>query len=559
MDTREFDYVIVGAGSAGCVLAGRLSEDPNVTVCLLEAGPKDTSVLIHAPMGLAAGIPLGKNIYKFETVPQPGLNGRKGFQPRGKTLGGSSSVNAMVYCRGHRWDYDHWASLGNPGWDYASVLPYFKRAENSECIGGNEYRGVGGPLNVAYLRSPSPLNDAFLAACEQTGVPRNPDYNGAEQEGCWPSQVTQKNGERCSAAKAYVTPNLGRPNLTVITDAMVSRIGFEGKRAVSVQFLQGKGNQAVAAAVRVRREVLLSSGAYGSPQVLMLSGVGPAAELRKHGIPVVHDLPGVGQNLQDHITANLVWRTHDANATFGVSARGGMNIIKGIMEWRKKRTGLITSNVAESGAFYRTRDDQEVPAFELELVVGIVDDHNRKTHLGHGYSLHVTLARPKSRGQVSLASTDPAVPMQIDPKYFSHPEDMPLMVEGTRKALNIMDAPALAPYRGAMLFPIDKNSDADIERELRRSADTEYHPAGTCRMGPASDPMSVVDSELRVHGLTGIRVVDASIMPTLIGGNTNAPTIMIGERASDFIRNPPAPSAVRPTTTTQEPALEAQA
>jgi choline dehydrogenase len=555
METKQFDYVIVGGGSAGCVLAARLSEDPQVTVCLLEAGPADKSILIHAPMGLAVGIPLGKNIYSFETVPQPGLNNRKGFQPRGKTLGGSSSVNAMVYCRGHRADYDHWASLGNPGWDYASVLPFFKKAENSECIGANEYRGVGGPLNVAYLRSPSPLNDAFLAACEQSGVPRTPDYNGAQQEGCWPSQVTQKNGERCSAAKGYLTPNRGRANLTVITDAQATRIDFEGKRAVGVQYRQGTE----AKAVRARCEVILSSGAYGSPQLLMLSGVGPAAELRKHGIKVVHELPGVGQNLQDHVTANLVWRTHDANATFGVSVRGIVNIVKGIFEWRKKRTGMIASNVAESGAFYRTSADQAVPAIELELVVGIVDDHNRKMHLGHGYSLHVTLARPKSRGQLTLAGTDPSTPLNIDPRYFSHPDDMKIMVEGTRKALEIMDAPALAPYRGKMMFPIDKDSDADIERELRRSADTEYHPAGTCRMGPASDPMSVVDAELRVHGLQGLRVIDASIMPTLIGGNTNAPTIMIGECAADLIRRGSSRGSRRDTAAQHETTVGALA
>ncbi len=549
METTEFDYVIVGGGSAGCVLAGRLSEDPAVRVCLLEAGPPDTSVLIHAPMGLALGIPLGKNIYQFEGLPQPGLNNRRSYQPRGKTLGGSSSVNAMVYCRGHRDDYDLWAARGNPGWDYASVLPFFKRAENSECMGANAFRGVGGPLNVAYLRSPSPLNDAFMAACVSQGVPRNPDYNGAQQDGCWPSQVTQINGERCSAAKAYLTPHLKRANLSVITGAQATRIVFDGKRAVGVAYQ--KDHQAMT--VHAHREVLLSSGAYGSPQLLMLSGVGPAAHLRQHGIAVVHNLPGVGQNLQDHVTANLVWRTHDANATFGVSLRGVWNIFKGILEWRRKRTGLISSNVAESGAFYRTRADQTVPAIQLELVIGIVDDHNRKMHLGHGYSLHVTLMRPKSRGQVTLADANPSTPPNIDAKYFSHADDMPLMVEGTRKALQIMDAPALAPFRGKLLFPIDKNSDADIERELRRSADTEYHPCGTCPMGPASDPMAVVDAELRVHGLTGLRVVDASIMPTLIGGNTNAPTIMIGERAADLIRHPAVHAARDKTPRAQTP------
>jgi choline dehydrogenase-like flavoprotein len=528
----EFDYVIVGGGSAGCVLAGRLSEDPSVSVCLLEAGGPDTSALIHAPLGFAAGAPVGLNTARYETEPQPGLGGRRGFQPRGKVLGGSSSINAMVYVRGHHTDYDGWAALGNPGWDYASVLPYFKRAENSEAVGANAYRGIGGPLNVAYLRSPSPINDAFLAACESAGIARTPDYNGAQQEGCWPSQVTQKNGERCSAAKAYLTPHLGRKNLTVITRAQAAMIDITNRRATGVQYLIGN----VAKRVRARREVIVSAGSYGSPQLLMLSGIGRRADLRPLGVPVVHELAGVGQNLQDHITTHLIWRTHRTDATLGVSARGVWRLVRSIFEWRHLRTGLITSNVAESGAFFRTRPDLPAPDIETEFVVGMVDDHNRKMHLGHGYTLHVTVARPKSRGQVTLASTDPSAPMRIDPRYFSHPDDMATLVAGTRKAMQVMNGPAMAPFRGRMVYPFNADDEADIEREIRRSADTEYHPVGTCRMGPASDPSAVVDAELRVHGIDGLRVVDASIMPTLIGGNTNAPTIMIGEKAAHLIR-----------------------
>jgi choline dehydrogenase len=528
----EYDYVIVGGGSAGCVLAGRLSQDPTVTVCLLEAGGPDTSVLVHAPLGFAAGVPTGRNSVRYETVPQAGLNGRKGFQPRGRTLGGSSSINAMVYCRGNRYDYDHWASLGNPGWDYANVLPFFKRSENSECIGANDYRGVGGPLNVAHLRSPSPINDAFLAACESQGVARTPDYNGAQQEGCWPSQVTQINGERCSAAKAYLTPHLQRANLKVITGAQASKIDVRSGRAVGVQYLLGSQQHRVGS----RREVILSSGSYGSPQLLMLSGIGKGSDLQAMGIPVVHDLPGVGQNLQDHPTTVLIYRTSDRDATLGMSLRGGINMMRGIAEWRRSRTGVITSNAAESGAFFRTHTDLPAPDIELELVIGIVDDHNRKMHLGHGYSLHVTLTRPRSRGSVSLASLDPRQSMRIDPQFLADPDDVAALVAGTQKAFDIMEAAPLAAYRGSIMYGFDRNDPADVERHVRASTDTEYHPVGTCRMGPASDPLSVVDANLRVHGIAGLRVADASIMPTLVTGNTNAPTIMIGERAAEFIR-----------------------
>ncbi len=532
MANNEFDYVIVGAGSAGCVLAGRLSEDPKVRVCLLEAGGPDTSALVHAPLGFAAGAPIGMNAARYETVAQEQLNGRRGFQPRGKVLGGSSSINAMVYVRGHPSDYDHWASLGNPGWDFQSVLPLFKRSENCECFEANEYRAKGGPLNVAFLRSPSPLNDAFLKACEEAGLPQTPDYNAAQMEGCWPAQVTQRNGERCSAAKAYLTPHLGRDNLTVVTKAQACRIDLQGRRAIGVEYRHlGQTERALA-----RREVLLSGGAYGSPQLLLLSGIGPAAELNTLGIAPAHELAGVGKNLQDHITSTLIWRSRDQDATMGISPRGIANMVRAIFEWRRQRTGLVTSNVAESGAFLRTRPELAIPNVELELVVAIVDDHTRKSHLGHGYSLHVTLARPQSRGSVCLASRDPGQAPLIDPRYLSHPEDMPTLVEATVRALEIMEAPALAPYRGPMLYPVSRSDRAGIEHEIRRSADTEYHPCGTCRMGPASDPMAVVDAQLRVHGIQGLRVVDASIMPTLVGGNTNAPTIMIGEKAVDLIR-----------------------
>jgi choline dehydrogenase len=532
MSAMEFDTVIVGAGAAGCVLAGRLSEDPGVTVCLLEAGGPDKSAFIHAPLGFAAAAPIGLNAARYETVPQAQLNGRRGFQPRGRVIGGSTSVNAMVYTRGQGADYDRWASFGNPGWDYASVLPYFRRAENAECIGENEWRGVGGPLNVAYLRHPSPLNDAFLEACKAAGIASNPDYNGARQEGCGPCQVMQIHGERCSAAKAYLTPNLGRPNLHVVTGAQASRIALSDRRATGVDYLVGGESRQV----RARREVILAGGSFGSPQLLMLSGIGRGADLQAMGVPVVHALEGVGQNLQDHITATYNWRSSRRDATLGYSPGGVWRLLNGVREWRKSRTGIITTNVAESGAFIRSRPDVETPDIQLQLVVAIVDDHTRKRHLSHGFCLHVTLMRPRSRGQVTLASLDPRASLNIDPRFLADPADLPPLVAGSRTALQIMNAAPLAPYRGEMIYPVDPNDPADIERDIRAHADTEYHPVGTCKMGPAGDPMAVVDPELRVYGIERLRVVDASIMPTLTSGNTTAPTVMIGEKGADLIR-----------------------
>lgn len=535
MSSQEFDYIVVGGGSAGCVVASRLSEDPSLTVCLLEAGGPDTSAFIHAPLGFAATAPLGIFNWNYESVPQPGLGGRRGFAPRGKVLGGSSSLNAMVYTRGNPADYDRWAAQGNPGWSYADVLPLFKQAEHNQCFGANEYRGTGGPLNVNYLRSPSPLNDAFLNACESQGLPRTPDYNGAQQWGCAPAQVTQKDGERWSAAKAYITPHRNRPNLTVITQAHTCKVLLEGsngaQRAVGVQYLH-KGEVHDMAA---RREVVLSSGAFGSPQILMLSGVGPAEHLRELGIPVRHVLPGVGQNLQDHVTTVLIYRTPLQDTTLGFSLKGAITLLKSVFEWRNKRTGWITTNVAESQGFLKTRPDVEAPDIQLAFCTGIVDDHTRKMHLGHGYTLHVTLMRPKSRGSLTLTSAKPTDAPRINPAYYQHPEDLETMVRGTQMGFDIMEDTALQPHRGKMLYPLERNNRTQLEQFLRDHSDTEYHPIGTCKMGPASDPLAVVDAELRVHGLQRLRVVDASIMPDLVTGNTNAPTIMIAEKAAQMM------------------------
>jgi len=528
----EFDYIVIGAGSAGCVVASRLSEDPGVSVCLIEAGGPDSSVLTRAPLGFVAEAQLKKNSVHYHTVPQPGLNGRRGFQPRGRVLGGSSSVNAMVYCRGHRSDYDHWAERGNPGWDWASVLPLFKKAEDSTCFGANDWHGVGGPLGVDWLRSGLATTEAFLQACEQAGVPRTPDYNGAQQDGCWPAQVTQRGGERCSAARAYLTPNLQRPNLTVLTHAPSLRLAWQGQRAAGVHIARG-GRESM---VRARREVVLCGGAYGSPQLLMCSGVGPADQLQAHGIEVRHALPGVGQNLQDHITASLNWRSLRAEGCLGASPGGALQLLRGIQQWRKERSGLITSNVAEAGAFLRTDAQVHAADIELEFVVAMVEDHSRKLYFGHGFGLHVTLTRPQSRGEVRLQSADARDSLAIDPRYYSHPDDLPRLVKGVQKSLEIMAAPAMMPWRGAMLRPIAANDPQGIAEELRQSSDTEYHPVGTCRMGPAGDAQSVVGPDLRVHGVDGLRVADASIMPRITTGNTNAPTIMIGEKCAELLR-----------------------
>ena len=525
-----FDYIIIGGGTAGSVLAGRLTEHPSVRVCLLEAGPADKSVLIHCPAGLAVMAKFELHGWGLNTTPQAALNNRRGYQPRGKVLGGSSSLNAMIYARGQHADYDHWAAQGNPGWGWEDVKPYFLRSENNER-GADAWHGQGGPLNVADLRSPNRLSQLFAQAGVQAGHAHNTDFNGANQEGVGLYQVTHKNGERHSAAKGYLTPHLARPNLQVVTGAYATRILFDGKRAVGVEYWQGGAlNQ-----VRASREVLLCAGALLSPQLLMLSGVGPGAQLQQHGIPVLHDLPGVGAHLHDHPDVVQVMDAPALKDLFGLSLSGVAQMARGVLQWRKSRAGMMTTNFAEAGGFIKSDPSEPAPDLQLHFVIGKLVDHGRKTVLGHGYSTHVCLLQPRSRGTVSLASKDPMALPLVDPNFLVDPDDMQRLVRGVHRMRHILQQPALAQFGAKEAgASADARTDAQIEQFIRQYADTIYHPVGTCRMGPG--PMDVVDAELRVHGLQGLRVVDASIMPRIVSGNTNAPTVMIAEKAVDLLR-----------------------
>ncbi|GAB7534886.1 GMC family oxidoreductase [Burkholderia sp. 3C] len=539
----QYDYLIVGGGSGGASLAARLADAcPDATIALIEAGGSNQrNLLVNMPVGIAALVPfkIGTN-YGYETEPQPGLGGRRGYQPRGRGLGGSSAINAMIYTRGHPLDYDEWAELGCTGWGWNDVLPYFRRAEGNQR-GTNAWHGGDGPLTVSDLRFKNPFAQRFIDAAHAAGYPLNDDFNGPEQEGVGFYQVTHRDGARCSVARAYLYDR-PRANLSILTGATVLRIGFDGKRATGVTLARGGKVETLGA----RAEVIVSAGAFNSPQLLMCSGIGPADELRRHGIEVVHDAPEVGQNLIDHIDFIINKRVNSSELV-GVCVRGIAKMTPQVLRWLRKGDGMMSSNVAEAGGFLKSEPGLDRPDLQLHFCTALVDDHNRHMHWGFGYSLHVCALRPKSRGTVALASGDARDAPRIDPRFFSDARDLDLLLTGAKAMRRILAAEPLASQGGRELYTDPSDDDATLRATIVAHADTIYHPVGTCRMG--SDARAVVDPQLRVRGVEGLRVVDASVMPTLIGGNTNAPSVMIGERAAEFIaaarRGGAAPETIR--------------
>ncbi len=519
------DYVIVGGGSAGCVLAARLSEDPSTRVQLLEAGGRDRSPNIKIPAAFGKQFHNSKLDWDFVTEPEPGCANRRLYVPRGKSLGGSSSMNAMLYVRGRPLDYDLWIDAGATGWGWDDVLPYFLRAEHNER-GASEFHAVGGPLNVADQRSPRPLTQELLDACQVAGIPYVADYNGPEQDGASMFQVTQKHGRRWSAADAYLRPALKRPNLQVVTGARVLSLQLDGERVTGVRYRTGRGAEQVA---RPEREVLLCAGAIGSPHLLLLSGIGPADELAEVGVKIRHELPGVGKNLQDHPFMPVNFEVRDSDTLFGADKP------QPLAEWVLRRSGKLTSTVAEVCAFVRTRPGLPAADVQYHMGAAFYEQHGEVEYDGHACTIAPVLVSPRARGEVTLRANDPQVKPKILTNSLTEPEDVASMMAGLKLALQIAaSSPLKEKIVKELTLGVAAESDAELEHALRERVELIYHPVGTCRMGAGED--AVLDPELRLRGLEGLRVIDASVFPIIPGGNTNAPTIMVAERAADLIR-----------------------
>ncbi|MCW8174135.1 GMC family oxidoreductase [Verminephrobacter aporrectodeae] len=536
MDAEEFDYIVVGAGSAGCVLASRLSEKPETRVLLLEAGPRDTSPWIHLPIGYGKTMWSNTVNWRFETDPDPNMNGRRIYWPRGKTLGGCSSINGLIYIRGQREDYDHWAALGNTGWRYDDVLPDFIKSEGNER-GPIPLHGGDGPLKVSDIGAKHALIEAFIEGAQQIGVPRTDDFNGERQEGAGYFQLNTHKGLRCSTAKAYLTASVkARSNLRIETEAFAAEVVMEGRRAVGVRYRQG-GRMKMA---RTRAEVLLSAGAIQSPQLLQLSGIGPRTLLDARGVPVVHELPGVGENLQDHLQIRLGFEcskpitTNDQLNSWVGQVRLGL-------EWLLHRSGALAIGINQGGCFMHALRDENgqpvtaTPDIQFHVATLSADMAGGKVHPYSGFTMSVCQLRPESRGHIRIRSTDPFEPPEMQPNYLSTDLDRRTAVAAVRAARAIAQTPAMRPYVKREVKPgPDAQTDADLLEFCRNTGATIFHPGGTCRMG--DDALAVVDARLRVHGIAGLRVVDCSAMPTLVSGNTNAPAVMMAEKAVDMIR-----------------------
>ncbi len=533
-----FDYVVVGAGTAGCVLAARLSEDRNVRVALIEAGPLDRNPLIHIPATVAAAISMPGLNWRFMTLPQAHLAGRPIPIPRGHVVGGSGSINGMVYFRGHPSDFDDWAAAGNPGWSYQEVLPYFVRSENNDAYPNSAYHGQGGPMNVTFIKRPNPMTPAFLAAMDSLGYTRNDDFNGPSTEGYGPRQGTILNGRRVSTATAYLKPASRRSNLTLLTNTRASEILIENQRAVGVSVLNTNSARQLAA----RREVIVCGGAILSPQLLMLSGIGDQDELTAAGIKVKHHLPGVGANYHDHLAVAVLMEMKNTES-YGISLRAAPRGILNMLEYALFRTGPLASNVFEATGFIRTLPELTRPDVQIVFQAARRNRNTFPFPLGHGFAISVVGLYPKSRGRVRLASGDPRAAPLVDPQLFSHPDDVAMMLRGLKIGRQITRAASFAKYRAVEVQPGPRvQDDAALIDYIRRTSSTVHHACGSCRMG--SDGKSVVDEKLRVRGIEGLRVADASVFPRVVGGNTNAAVVMIAEKAADLIRGIPAPRPI---------------